>query len=205
MIVVLDPGHGGRDPGAISPHTGAREADLTLALAHAVTVSLGDGVRVHYTRVNMGADEKIGPRRRVEKAAALGASLLVSIHLNADDDLDEGDAEPNGYQIHCYRKGVVGTTQSYRVAEAIIEQLGALPLRSRGIKPCVDSVGRLLEPRAITLCKAAFERRLPAVLVECAFLTSRTDSEWIGKAQNVREVGHWIAAGISDAISQRVV
>jgi N-acetylmuramoyl-L-alanine amidase len=78
--VVLDPGHGGSNPGAIGA-TGLREKQLSLALAGAVADRLrARGVAVELTRT---ADRTLTLRQRVAIADRMPADLFVSIHANA--------------------------------------------------------------------------------------------------------------------------
>ena len=92
-LVVLDPGHGGFDPGAISsevePGRGTlREKDLTLAIARAIRDELlrSGRVRVAMTR---DSDRYLGLRERYGIARRLHADLFVSIHC---DSVGAGDA-----------------------------------------------------------------------------------------------------------------
>jgi len=78
--VVLDPGHGGEDLGAVGPG-GAREKDVVLGVARALATLLqGDGLRVVMTRED---DRAVALPERAEKANALEADLFLSIHANA--------------------------------------------------------------------------------------------------------------------------
>jgi N-acetylmuramoyl-L-alanine amidase len=77
--VVLDPGHGGSNPGAQGP--GIHEKQLTLAIANQVAAHLREhGVDVVLTRTG---DRTLTLRQRVEVADALPADLFISIHANA--------------------------------------------------------------------------------------------------------------------------
>ncbi len=84
-LVVLDAGHGGHDPGAISPHGGAREKDVTLALAKAVRDELlkTGRVRVALTRDN---DSFIALQDRYGIARKLKADLFMSIHADSAEN-----------------------------------------------------------------------------------------------------------------------
>ena len=86
-IVVIDAGHGGRDPGATSPFGGRREKDVTLALARAIRDELvrSGRVRVALTRDD---DRYIDLRDRYEIARRIGASLFVSVHADAAPNND---------------------------------------------------------------------------------------------------------------------
>lgn len=81
-LVVIDPGHGGQDPGAISPHGGVREKDVTLALARRIRDELADSgrVRVALTRDD---DSYLILRDRYEIARRLKADLFISVHADA--------------------------------------------------------------------------------------------------------------------------
>jgi N-acetylmuramoyl-L-alanine amidase len=80
-LVVIDAGHGGHDPGAISAD-GLREKDLTLKAAKAIRDELlrSGRVRVAMTRED---DRYLIHRDRFEVARKLGASLFISVHCDA--------------------------------------------------------------------------------------------------------------------------
>jgi N-acetylmuramoyl-L-alanine amidase len=81
VIVALDPGHGGEDPGAIGP-SGLREKDIVLAVALQLRDRLNDvpGMRAMLTR---DADFFVPLQDRVRKARRVQADLFVSIHADA--------------------------------------------------------------------------------------------------------------------------
>lgn len=81
-LVVLDAGHGGRDPGAISPFGAGREKDVTLAIATAIRDALAASgrVRVAMTRED---DRYLVLKDRYEIARRMRAGLFISIHADA--------------------------------------------------------------------------------------------------------------------------
>jgi N-acetylmuramoyl-L-alanine amidase len=80
--VVLDPGHGGTDPGA-SSGTGLQEKDVTLDIAHRVAPLLAkDGISVVLTRDD---DRYVSLEERTARANSASADLFVSIHCNASE------------------------------------------------------------------------------------------------------------------------
>lgn len=85
-LVVIDPGHGGRDPGAIGG--GYREKVLVLGLAKALRDELlaGGGIRVAMTRDD---DSFVVLSERVSIARQLNADLFVSIHADSAGEQDE--------------------------------------------------------------------------------------------------------------------
>jgi N-acetylmuramoyl-L-alanine amidase len=85
IIIALDPGHGGEDPGAVGPN-GTREKDVVLEIAHllrerinATTIN-GNPMRAYLTR---DADFFVPLHVRVDKARRVQADLFVSIHADA--------------------------------------------------------------------------------------------------------------------------
>jgi N-acetylmuramoyl-L-alanine amidase len=81
IVIALDPGHGGEDPGAIGP-SGLKEKDVVLAIAHKLRERLDDNpnIRVMMTR---DADFFVPLGERVRKARRVQADLFVSIHADA--------------------------------------------------------------------------------------------------------------------------
>lgn len=93
FTVVIDPGHGGRDPGAVGSRS--REKDIVLSvgrqLGNLITKNHPD-VNVMYTRSN---DKFVELRRRAEIANKAHADLFISIHCNA---LDRKKRSPQGVE-----------------------------------------------------------------------------------------------------------
>jgi N-acetylmuramoyl-L-alanine amidase len=85
IIIALDPGHGGEDPGAVGP-AGTREKDVVLQIAHRLrerinaSVVNGNPMRAYLTR---DADFFVPLHMRVQKARRVQADLFVSIHADA--------------------------------------------------------------------------------------------------------------------------
>ena len=93
-IVVLDPGHGGKDPGAIGP-SGTHEKDVVLAIALEVRKYLErhPNIKVHLTRET---DVFVPLRQRSEFANSKNADLFISIHANAS----ERSASVGGFKMY---------------------------------------------------------------------------------------------------------
>ncbi len=85
IIVALDPGHGGEDPGAIGPN-GTREKDIVLMIAKRLQARInassvnGNPMRAFLTR---DADFFVPLKTRVQKAQSVRADLFISIHADA--------------------------------------------------------------------------------------------------------------------------
>ena len=84
-LVVIDAGHGGHDPGAISPHNAAREKDVTLALAIATRDELLKSGRVRVALTRDG-DSFIVLQDRFAIARKMKADLFMSIHADSAEN-----------------------------------------------------------------------------------------------------------------------
>lgn len=93
-LVVIDAGHGGHDPGAISPHGGAREKNITLAIAKKIRDKLAatGRIRVALTREN---DKFLVLQDRFGIARKVGADLFISIHADS-----AGSHQANGATVY---------------------------------------------------------------------------------------------------------
>ena len=81
--VVLDPGHGGHDPGAIGP-TGLREKDVALDIAHRAAPLIARELGIS-TLLTRDADVYVPLEERTARANGFGADLFISIHCNATE------------------------------------------------------------------------------------------------------------------------
>jgi len=93
-IVVLDPGHGGEDPGAIGPR-GIREKDIALALAKRLQKSLDQTEEVKAFLTRRG-DYFISLNDRIRIAQEYGADLFISLHTNGSSK-----RQTRGTSIYC--------------------------------------------------------------------------------------------------------
>ena len=205
MRVLIDPGHGGSDPGCSSMHTGALEKTVALDIALGVDEILrrGKWPDVVETLMTRKIDKRVGLSDRCAEANDFDADLAVSIHLNADDGIDEGAAEPSGFEVWCYRQrplGVLPLTKGYRVAQLVeAEFAGFSALRNRGIKTV-----RNPKDDSLTKARARYfleNTAMTAVLVECGFLTSPVDSVWYADPPNRERAARAIANAVLGARS----
>ncbi len=81
IVIAIDPGHGGRDPGAVG-RKGTREKDVTLSVAKKMKTIINrtSGFKAVLTREG---DQRVALRKRVEKARKHQADLFVSLHADA--------------------------------------------------------------------------------------------------------------------------
>lgn len=177
--VVLDPGHGGTDPGACG-HLCGREADVNLAVALALLDALEEvGFRVVLTRAS---DTYLGLGRRAAIANAERADLLVSIHCNAATT-----PEAAGFEVWTSP----GTTRADRAATCIWEAFREVFPYRRGR---IDLVDGDLDKEApfVVLVRTA----CPAVLVELAFVSHPEEDALLASAEGRHSMVAALSLGI---------
>ncbi len=109
--IVLDPGHGGKDPGAIGV-TGIKEKNIVLGVALKLGKMISDrmpGVRVEYTRKD---DTFVPLDKRGQMANNAGGKLFVSLHCNSTE---KKPSNARGFEVYILRPG--RTAEALRVAE----------------------------------------------------------------------------------------
>lgn len=189
--VVLDPGHGGVDPGAIGP-SGVREKDVTLAIAHkAAPVLARLGFQVSLTR---DEDRSVTLEERTARANGVGADLFVSIHCNAADNKTKRGIET--YVLDTTTSDMAGrvAARENAASQAASDEVAQLLASMRLADQSSRSVhfAELLQRATVA---AAFERsrpiedggvhragfyvlvgaRMPAVLFETSYVSNLED------------------------------
>lgn len=108
-VVVIDPGHGGKDPGAIGVY-GTREKDITLAVAKKLKSLVEKlGVKVVMTRES---DEFVELYRRGQIANENGGKIFISLHCNS---MPYKPHNASGFEVYILRPGK--TEEAIRIAE----------------------------------------------------------------------------------------
>lgn len=152
MKVVLDPGHGGRDAGAV--YNKRMEKDDNLRLALAVGKLLADnGTDVTYTRTE---DVYFTPYERVNMANNADADLFVSLHRGSSP----AEIPMNGVESFAFYENGEGA----QTAAEINAELEAVGFRNLGVTA---------RPNLIVLKRT----KMPAVMTEVGFITSDADNQ----------------------------
>ena len=170
--VVLDPGHGGSDPGAVNDTYGLREADLTLSIANRVAeiLRVERGFSVALTRQD--ASTELGNSARGAIANACSAEVFVEIHLNASVDRDINYAQ---------------TFWAVKEKDLVFSQVMNTALGSLGIP--ISDVDRFDNGGLL-------RAKMPSILVESVFLSNHTEAEALVQTPRREEIARAIASGI---------
>ncbi len=172
MKIFLDPGHGGTDPGAVSPINNLYESEVNLDIANRVEeLLLEKGYDVVKSR-NDNSNVKLGTRARLANESE--ADYFISIHSNYLDN-----EQANGLETFYYKKGTTSEDLANIILDEMVKKTGA---RDLGSKERDLAVLRLTN--------------MPATLVEVGFLTNPTEAEQLS-TPNYRYI---LAKAIADGI-----
>lgn len=176
FVQVLDPGHGGHDPGAVA--NGLREKDLTLKIAlytRDYIHELYEGVKVYLTREQ---DVFLSLSERAAFANRLGATHFCSIHINAGG----GD----GFESFIYSGSYANKSKTNALRNALHDVIIAeTGFKDRGKKEANLAVLR--------------ETTMPAVLTENGFIDNRNNADFLKSDANLRKIALAHAHGLAKA------
>lgn len=177
-ILVIDPGHGGKDAGALSRNEDRYEKDINLAIVMQLKELLDkENIKVYYTRTG---DDKIFLRPRVTLANSVDCDYFISIHCNSN-----AVTSPNGTEVLYYNnieKGVSNQSLAQLFSE---EMAKTVPLRCRGL---VEK-----HPKDIFIMDKS---QVPTILIEVGYLSNNSDLNYLSDTEN-RKV---VAKGIYNSI-----
>lgn len=177
VTVTIDPGHGGRDPGAVGIG-GLRETDVVLDISRQVASRLEQqGVQVVMTRQD---DREVDLAPRVQVANRAGSNLFVSIHANA---ISLSRPDVNGLETYYY------SSNGERLAQVIHDTV----LQMTGVPDRRVRFARFYVLRHTTM---------PAVLVEVGFVTGAEDARRLNDPAFRTQMAEAIAAGILRYVQQ---
>ncbi|MEK6532114.1 MAG: N-acetylmuramoyl-L-alanine amidase [Deltaproteobacteria bacterium] len=165
MNLVLDAGHGGKDPGAA--YNSLRESDISLGIALSLKELL-EG-QIYMTRTS---DVFVELKDRTALANKHNADL-ISLHCNAAEK-----PEANGSEIWCFaREDAHGKeTEGSIMAGLILKELCALGFKNRGVKAIYDNKSHVFTYRPLWVLK---ETKQTALIIECGFLSNKNDTEML--------------------------
>lgn len=176
-IFVLDPGHGGADPGAVG--NGLLEKDLVLDLALRVGKLLKvRGATVLYTR---GIDVFISLSERAKMANNWKADFFCSLHTNSASNLSA-----SGFESFIYSEVNGGATAAF---QNIIHRKIAAVFAAEGVPDRGQKKGNLAVLR---------ETNMPAVLMEYGFISSAKDAGLLKVSAFLDRIALATADGIAD-------
>lgn len=210
--VVIDPGHGGKDPGAIGTR-GTREKDVVLRVALRVRDRLrAAGLETHLTR---DSDRYLSLEERTARANQLDADVFVSIHANASPNRKTRGLETylldTRYDGHTARVAarengttIEGLNETQRILASL--RFGYNERYAARLAHEVhDSLYRSLVRKHRTARDLGvkhgpflvlFMTDMPSILIETGFLSNRSEEKWLRNRDVLDTMAEGIAAGI---------
>jgi N-acetylmuramoyl-L-alanine amidase len=177
-LIVIDPGHGGKDPGARSPTKPPyQEKNLALSTAYLVKSSLEQlGYQTCMTRTE---DVFVELKERAEWANEKNPVVFISIHYNSAPN-----RTAEGVEVYFYQSldNPTRTQESRQLAQLILNKV----VEKTQAKRRSASHGNFAVIR---------ETQMPAVLVECGFVTNEREMQRIKDPSYVKKLAWGIALG----------
>jgi N-acetylmuramoyl-L-alanine amidase len=217
IVVTLDPGHGGEDPGAIGP-SGLQEKDVVLAIALQLRDRLqtDPNIRVLLTR---DEDFFVPLKERVRKARRVESDLMVSIHADAYFTpqarggsvfaLSRGAATSAAARWMAQKEnasdaigGVNVRSNDAQVLQTLLDMSTAAQIRDslslgQEVLKQMSRVGRLHKPRVEQAGFAVLKAPdIPSILVETAFISNPEEEAQLRDPQYQAQLVEALAAGI---------
>jgi N-acetylmuramoyl-L-alanine amidase len=211
-LIVIDPGHGGQDPGAIGV-SGTREKTVTLAAAQELRRSLERTGRYRVALTRSG-DRSMSLAARLAFAGRHDADLLISIHADASSDRSARGASVYVGSRDLTRHFAANRGSSHEIARALaatapVAVPGSGWLQYSMIEQLADDVRMTAAPARQAQLYVLSSRTIPGVLLEMGFLSNREDEALLKQparrqilVQAITEAIDDYFAGIRDSASR---
>lgn len=177
MKIFIDPGHGGRDPGATA--NGLQEKTICLQVAQKLNHILMETYDDIQTKLSRTTDQTLSLKARTDMANSWGADYLVSIHINAGGG--------TGFESYIYNGTYDNKEKSKQLRDPVHENVvEATDFKDRGKKEANFHMLR--------------ESLMPAVLTESGFIDTDSDAEHLQDDDFLDALAQAHASGIAEAL-----
>lgn len=222
VIIAVDAGHGGEDPGAIG-RGGTREKDVTLAIARALAqrINAEAGMRAVLTR---DRDELLDLRERIRRAHAAHADMFISVHADSIRDRSVSGASVYVLSVHgasseaarwlAERENAADLAAGARpddqsalepllIDEAQNQIVGVSATAAERVVSALEGVGEL---RKAQVQRAGFvvlkSRDIPSMLIETAYISNPSDERRLRSVREQARLADAIASGVRSYFTQ---
>jgi N-acetylmuramoyl-L-alanine amidase len=216
VIIAVDAGHGGVDPGAIG-HGGTREKDVTLAIARALVARIDTEPGMHAV-LTRDRDEFLELRDRIVRARAARADMFVSVHADSLADRSVSGASVYVLSVHGASSEAARWLAERENAADLIggvrrdgddalrpvlidatqnEIIGLSATAAERVVSALESVG---EVRKAEVQHAGFvvlkSREIPSLLVETAYISNPAEERRLRSTEQQARLAEAIAGGL---------
>ena len=222
VIIAVDAGHGGVDPGAIG-HGGTREKDVTLAIARALAerINAEPGMHAVLTR---DRDEFLELRDRIRRAHLAHADMFISVHADSMADRSITGASVYVLSVHGasseaarwlaerentadlvggVRADDQGALEPVLIEEAQNQIIGVSASAAERVMSALEGVG---EVRKAQVQRAGFvvlkSRDIPSMLIETAYISNPAEERRLRSAREQARFADAIAGGLRSYFTQ---
>ncbi len=215
FVIVLDPGHGGKDPGAVSQDGLIKEKDLTLDIALRLKAKIESSCPDSTVVLTRNKDMFLALEDRTFVANSMKADLFLSIHCNSDPDPDAEGIETYFLSRSDSRKAMLAAVRENEMPlaemtdfENSLIDLMATSRTTDSIKLATtvhDQVMQTLGRRAVIGrdrgIKAAplyvlLGAKMPAIMVECGFISNSADKNNLIRPEYRNVIANGLAEGL---------
>ncbi len=217
FVVAIDPGHGGKDPGAVSQDGCLKEKDLTLEIAKRLKTTLeskNPPLKVVLTRSD---DRHLSLEDRVALANSANADLFISIHCNAAEDSSSkgietyylSKASSRGAMRVAARENGIPLSKMSDI-EATLVDLMVTSKKSESAKLAISvhsslsldrkAAGTPARDRGVRQAPfyVLLGAKMPAILVECAFISNKRERGKLTSPAYVTSIAERISEGAAN-------
>ncbi len=217
LLIVVDPGHGGKDPGAIGRH-GLREKDVTLKIARMVARELKNKLRSRVI-LTRRRDVYVPLEERTAIANSRNADIFVSIHINSSPRRSASGVETYILNLSTSEEARrlaarenATTRRGISDLEFILRDLVKTARTNDSVRLASSVQGQLLKRlrRKYSRVKGNGVKgapfyvlvgtRMPSVLVEVSFISNSREEKRLKSTKYLREVAAGISSGVIDYV-----
>lgn len=183
-VIIVDAGHGGKDPGAIG-FSGSYEKDINIEISQKLEENLKSrGYKVVLTRKN---DQYIDNIERTKLANKKRGRVFISIHGNSI----EYNSSTNGIQVLYYpnRESTIGDLNNNELAQIMINSL----------IDGTDAIDKGIIERADLI--VLNQTKMPAIIIECGFITNSNEEKLLLTDEYQNKIVDSIVKGIEEYFS----
>lgn len=177
--VCIDPGHGGKDPGAVG-NGGLTEASVNLTLARMLEQKVSEYAEPLLTRKS---NEYVSLQDRVELANQEKASFFISLHCNS-----VSNPNARGTETIYWPSSVEGRKLAEKIHPHLVSATG---FKDRGIKP---------DQRGLYVLK---HTKMPALIVEVGFISNPSEEAWMRNQEWLDDIAEAVSSGICEYLEEK--
>lgn len=220
-IVVLDPGHGGRDPGAVGISGATAEKVLTLALARELRDRLAQRGRVRVALTRDG-DRYLTLEQRASVARSLGASLYLSLHIDSAPNplargataysLSDVASDPDSARLAVRENGNPASTEPDGSVRALLSDLAlrdqmnaSAQLAERLVRQSRQRILLRPEPHRFAAFHVLRRAEVPAVLFEAGYISNAEDEAMLTSPEYRARLVEALAQAIEADVASRMI